>query len=181
MARWCTVEFFLWYAILFIGFCWKLPNAAAELAEMCKHERRCASYLHASYFWPEHPMDLSDIQWREFRKVMPLLTLAAIGHILARAALGRRRIWPCLLLSGAFVAYVHGAHTVFIIAACCGSFGIAKVCGVSRWAPWAAWAYGLFLIVIKLCEVQVSFARFPFYLGPIGHWLDRLPSHVALT
>lgn len=122
-------------------------------------------------------MDLSDIQWREFRKVMPLLTLAAIGHILARAALGRRRIWPCLLLSGAFVAYVHGAHTVFIIAACCGSFGIAKVCGVSRWAPWAAWAYGLFLIVIKLCEVQVSFARFPFYLGPIGHWFDRLPSH----
>ena len=30
-------------------------------------------------------------------------------------------------------------------------------------------------------QVQVSFARFPFYLGPIGHWFDRLPSHVALT
>eukprot|EP00434_Breviolum_minutum_P011365 symbB.v1.2.010030.t1/scaffold650.1/size176305/9 len=129
MARWYTLEFALWYLIILKVYVRKLPDAAAELAEMCQQDRRCASYLHHSYLWPQYPIDLSDIQWREYRKVLPLLSLAAMAHILARAALGRRRIWPCLVLSGAFVFYVHGAHSIFVIAACLGSFGIAKGCG----------------------------------------------------
>eukprot|EP00435_Cladocopium_sp_Y103_P035747 s3831_g9.t1 len=129
MARWYSVEFLLWYLIILKVYCRKLPDAAAELAEMCNQDRRCSSYLHHSYFWPKYPIDLSDIQWREYRKVLPLLSLAAAAHILARAALGRRRTWPCLMLSGGFVLYVHGAHTIFVIAACFGSYALAKVCG----------------------------------------------------
>ncbi|CAL1169443.1 unnamed protein product [Cladocopium goreaui] len=173
MARWYTVEFVLWYLIILKVYCRKLPDAAAELAEMCNQDRRCSSYLHHSYFWPKYPIDLSDIQWREYRKVLPLLSLAAAAHILARAALGRRRIWPCLMLSGAFVLYVHGAHTIFVIAACFGSYALAKVCGVSRWAPFVAWAYGLLMIAIKLSEVRISFG----FLGPFGYWLNGLQSH----
>eukprot|EP00435_Cladocopium_sp_Y103_P050831 s3831_g15.t1 len=45
--------------------------------------------------------------------------------------------------------------------------------GISRWAPWVAWAYGLLMIAIKLSEVRISFG----FLGPFGYWLDGLQSH----
>jgi hypothetical protein len=67
-----------WYLIILKVYCRKLPDAAAELAEMCNQDRRCghmrtpemsgifrscgswwwlicrcSSYLHHSYFWPK--------------------------------------------------------------------------------------------------------------------------------
>ena len=61
--------------------------------------------------------------------MLPLLSLAALAHVALRAALGRRRTWPALLLSTAFVSYVHGAHSIFLVAAVYGGYLLAKSLG----------------------------------------------------
>ncbi|CAE7359341.1 gup1 [Symbiodinium sp. CCMP2456] len=167
MARWLSVEFAVWYLVIAWAFLVKLPFAASELAAICAEDTRCSFFLHKTRLWPQQQIDLSDIQWREFRKSLPLLTLAAGLHVAVRATLGRRRVWPCLMLSCFFVLYVHGGHTLVLATLACGSFGIAKACGASSCAPVAAWAFGLLLLGIKALEVPVP------VLDP---WLRGLPT-----
>jgi hypothetical protein len=91
----------------------------------------------------EHPLkrlmlllfqDLSDSQWRTFRAGLPALTgVMAIFTILAgglKAGLhlsGRPMAWFWLILSLSYIAYLHGACVVFILAIAISNFAITKV------------------------------------------------------
>eukprot|EP00928_Gymnodinium_smaydae_P052132 TRINITY_DN3589_c0_g1_i1.p1 TRINITY_DN3589_c0_g1~~TRINITY_DN3589_c0_g1_i1.p1 ORF type:complete len:550 (-),score=72.11 TRINITY_DN3589_c0_g1_i1:225-1817(-) len=154
-------------------FAWQVPHWVRQLATLCSQNDHCTNYLWPSKLWPDSEVDLGDIQWREFRGALPILAAVALIHCLLRSTFGRRKTWPCIVLSSAFVFYVHGSQALFLLAACCGAHCIAKAAGASRWAPVLTWSYGLALMAVKLQGVNVRFAA---VLGSMGAFLDRLPS-----
>ncbi|CAE8647970.1 unnamed protein product [Polarella glacialis] len=173
MARWLSWEFLLiWYVIIAYFFTQVVPQGCMRLLALCESDVYCLGFMRPSLWRANYEMDNGDIQWREFRCEIHLLSLAAAAYVVLRAAFGRRRTWPCLMLSLAFVGYLHGGHTIFLLVACSGSYAVARAFGASKWAPVAAWAYGLSLIGFKVLNMQLKLA---WVLGPVGKSLDNLP------
>eukprot|EP00933_Yihiella_yeosuensis_P032498 TRINITY_DN26098_c0_g1_i1.p1 TRINITY_DN26098_c0_g1~~TRINITY_DN26098_c0_g1_i1.p1 ORF type:complete len:556 (-),score=64.58 TRINITY_DN26098_c0_g1_i1:22-1689(-) len=170
-------RFMLWEfrlrAVLVVStlFLYLCPQYMAQMSEICTNNRRCWSYLRPSWI-NGREIDAADIQWRELRGSLHLLSLAAAAHVLVRAALGRRRVWPCLMLSAAFVGYLHGGHTLFLLLASSLSFGIGKYFGSSKWNIYVTWIYGITLIACKVLSMNLKLSMF---LGPLGGFLDGLP------
>jgi hypothetical protein len=101
--------------------------------------------------------DLSDHQWRTFRGNLPLLLLVMLITVPLVTAVRRwapaRASAPFHALYGVvFVAYLHGARTLWIAALVLAHFGVCRAAaGVPRVGPAAVWASGL------ACLVAVQF------------------------
>jgi len=174
-GRWKTPEFAVYYVIIAWFFLREVPYAFTSLSALCDQNRNCVRFLRNSDWLLGRTIDLSDIQWRQLREALPLLSLAAAVHVAIRAVLGRRRrVWPCLVLSLAFVGYVHGSQCLFVVGVCGIAFAITHFSNGARWGPFVTWAFALGLMVWK--EYGASRLSFMLLLGPkVGGPLDRLP------
>jgi len=86
---------------------------------------------------------LSDIQWRDFRLNLPLLSLVAVvfialSHVVRRGAPHLHVVYYCVLSAG-FLVYLNGAYALVVVALTLPAFGMAKVLGDAKVAPVLTW------------------------------------------
>ncbi|XP_019231314.1 PREDICTED: glycerol uptake protein 1 isoform X2 [Nicotiana attenuata] len=118
--------------------------------------------------------DVSDAQWRNFRGNLLILTLVfGIFALVATAsrsyglkAKGMSIVW--LLLSMAYLSYLHGACIVYILSIASANYLLVKVCGRTKYV-FLLWIFNLaFLICNRV------YGGYPFFLfGPKWAYLDN--------
>ncbi|XP_009610130.1 membrane-bound O-acyltransferase gup1 isoform X2 [Nicotiana tomentosiformis] len=118
--------------------------------------------------------DVSDAQWRNFRGNLPILTLvfgifalvATVSRSYGLKAKGMSIVW--LLLSMAYLSYLHGACIVYILSIASANYLLVKVCGRTKYA-FLLWIFNLtFLICNRV------YGGYPFsLLGPKWAYLDN--------
>ena len=91
-------------------------------------------------FWQ---VDLSDIQWRDFRLNLPLLSLVAVvfialSHVIRRVAPDLRVVYYCVVSAG-FLVYLNGVYAVVVVALTMPAFVMAKVLGDAKVVPVLTW------------------------------------------
>jgi hypothetical protein len=134
----------------------------------------------------EHPLkrlmlllfqDLSDSQWRTFRAGLPALTgVMAIFTILAgglKAGLhlsGRPMAWFWLILSLSYIAYLHGACVVFILAIAISNFAITKAFGGTRALPILIWTFNIGFLVANRVYEGYRFSSFGEQLAHLDQY-----------
>ncbi|CAM6047301.1 unnamed protein product [Sphagnum compactum] len=122
-------------------------------------------------------MDLSDSQWRTFRAGLPALTgVMAIFTILAgglKAGLhlsGRAMAWFWLIVSLSYIAYLHGACVVFILAIAISNFAITKAFGGTRALPILIWTFNIGFLVANRVYEGYRFSSFGEQLAHLDQY-----------
>lgn len=111
--------------------------------------------------WIPHRLnDVSDAQWRNFRGNLPILTMVfgifTVVACMFRAlyclkAKGMSIVW--LLISMAYLSYLHGACVIFILAIASANFLLVKICGRTKYFSFALWIFNLsFLLCNRIYE-----------------------------
>lgn len=115
-------------------------------------------------------MDLSDVQWREFRASLPLLTCAFAGFWLlsqlARRLGSQAQLIYYLVFSTVFMLLLHGAYAFYVAALLLLNFALASQLAGRRFAMACMWAFH----IATFLAVRI-FEGFP---------LDQLPAPLHL-
>lgn len=111
--------------------------------------------------------DVSDAQWRNFRSNLPILTFVFGLFILMantlRACYGLKAdgmsiVW--LLISLAYLSYLHGAFIFFILAIASTNFFLVKIFGHKKYFPFILWVFNLSFLLCNRVYEGYSFASF---------------------
>ncbi|KAI8574590.1 hypothetical protein RHMOL_Rhmol01G0366100 [Rhododendron molle] len=115
--------------------------------------------------------DVSDAQWRNFRANLPILTavfgiftmvanmMRAFYHLKAK---GISIVW--LLISLAYLLYLHGACIIFVLSFAVVNFLLVKIFGKKKYFPFVLWGFN---ISVLMCNRVFEGYRF----SSIGqHW-----------
>ncbi|KAI8573606.1 hypothetical protein RHMOL_Rhmol01G0290300 [Rhododendron molle] len=115
--------------------------------------------------------DVSDAQWRNFRANLPILTVVfgiftmvanmmrAFYHLKAK---GMSIVW--LLISLAYLLYLHGACIIFVLSIAVVNFLLVKIFGKKKFFPFVLWGFN---ISVLICNRVFEGYRF----SSIGqHW-----------
>ncbi|KAI4357796.1 hypothetical protein L6164_001722 [Bauhinia variegata] len=123
--------------------------------------------LRPGWLISRHPNDLSDAQWRNFRRNLPILTLVfGIFSLLAKTmktifilkAKGMSIVW--LLFSLTYLSYLHGACIIFILSIATVNFLLVKIFARKKYFPIVLWSYNIFFLICnRICE-GYSFSMF---------------------
>ncbi|XP_058189323.1 membrane-bound O-acyltransferase gup1-like isoform X1 [Rhododendron vialii] len=115
--------------------------------------------------------DVSDAQWRNFHANLPILTvifgiftmvanmMRAFYHLKAK---GMSIVW--LLISSAYLSYLHGACIIFVLSIAVVNFLLVKIFGKKKYFPFVLWGFN---ISVLICNRVFEGYRF----SSIGqHW-----------
>ncbi|KAG9138722.1 hypothetical protein Leryth_021032 [Lithospermum erythrorhizon] len=120
--------------------------------------------------------DISDAQWRNFRSNLPILS-AVFGIFTLVANISRRFfnlkakgmsiVW--LLMSLAYLSYLHGACVVFVLAIASTNFLLVKIFGRTKYFSFILWIFNLTFLLCNRVYGGYTFSSFR------RHWafLDR--------
>nr|AZM65207.1 diacylglycerol acyltransferase 8 [Vitellaria paradoxa] len=98
--------------------------------------------------------DVSDAQWRNFRGNLPILTIVfGIFTLLANIvrahyhlrAKGMSVVW--LLISLAYLSYLHGACAIFVLLIASLNFLLVKILGQKKYFPFVLWVFNISILV----------------------------------
>lgn len=123
--------------------------------------------------WIAHRLnDLSDAQWRNFRGNLPILTIvfgifafvAKSTRVLFRLkARGMSNVW--LLISLAYLLYLHGACTVFVLSIASLNFLLVKIFVKTKYFSLMLWTFSIFFLICNRVYEGYSFSMFG------QHWI----------
>ncbi|GMH33432.1 hypothetical protein BSKO_01266 [Bryopsis sp. KO-2023] len=129
--------------------------------------------LRPGWMWGRS-VDLSDIQWREFRGNLPVLTLVmAIFVGMSRLIRGRCPDWTLhfyIVSSLAFVGYLHGSFTIHVILAALLNFFVAKATAGTMLGSLAPWVCNCSILILARVTDGLPFSWMSRHL----HWVDTL-------
>ncbi|KAL6552315.1 hypothetical protein OROHE_007679 [Orobanche hederae] len=111
--------------------------------------------------------DASDAQWRNFRGNLPILTMVfviftMVAHVLKTSfslkAKGMSVVW--IMLSLAYLLYLHGACIMFIITIASANFCLVKILGRTKYFALVLWIFNLSFLVCNRIYEGYEFASF---------------------
>ncbi|CAN1796342.1 Membrane-bound O-acyltransferase gup1 [Linum perenne] len=155
------LAFLLLYAIAFYVF---IIHRSLQLAQ--EHKSKLYG-LRPGWLVPPRLNDLSDAQWRNFRGNLPILTAVfAIFAILANTlkalfslrAKGMSITW--LLISLAYLSYLHGACTVYILLIASVNFVIVMIFARTKYFSSAIWIFNLSVLLSNRLYEGYPFSMF---------------------
>lgn len=132
--------------------------------------------------------DGSDAQWRNFRGNLPILTVvfgifALIAFTLRTCcglnARGMSIVW--LLISLAYLSYLHGACIIFILVIASANFLLVKIFGRTRYFSYVLWIFNLsFLFCNRLYE-GYKFSSFGEHLAFLDKFRGTFRWHICFN
>lgn len=132
--------------------------------------------------------DISDGQWRNFRGNLPILTLV-LGMFMLLVNIMRTTfhfhgrglsvLW--ILLSLAYIIYLHGACTVFILAIAFGNFFLTKKYGKIHIFPIIIWAYNIVVLVCNRLYSGYSFSSFGQNFAFLDNYRGTFRWHICFN
>eukprot|EP00249_Psilotum_nudum_P010949 c22868_g1_i1 orf=188-1798(+) len=132
--------------------------------------------------------DISDNQWRNFRGNLPMLTTAMaiftlinfIGRSLSHlSGKGMIRLW--LLMSLAYILYLHGTCTVFIFVMAGCNYLLVKVLAGSPLLPIILWLYNLVLLISNRVYEGYLFSSFGESVAFLDNYRGVLRWHIGFN
>ncbi|CAI9101405.1 OLC1v1038720C1 [Oldenlandia corymbosa var. corymbosa] len=147
------LEFLILYAIGFYAF---VIHRSLQLS----HDYQSQLYGLSPGWIGNRFNDVSDAQWRNFRGNLQILTIVfglftLIANIFRAAyslrAKGMAHVW--LVISLAYLSYLHGACIIFILAIASANFLLVKVFGRTKYFLYMLWIFNLtFLFCNRIYE-----------------------------
>ncbi|KAI5658296.1 hypothetical protein M9H77_27089 [Catharanthus roseus] len=132
--------------------------------------------------------DVSDAQWRNFRGNLPILT-ATFGiftfiALSLRAWFGLRArgmsvVW--LLISLAYLFYLHGACIIFILVISSANFLVVKIFGRRRYFAYAIWIFNLSFLLCNRVYEGYQFSSFGQYLAFLDKFRGTFRWHICFN
>ncbi|KAL5547094.1 hypothetical protein UlMin_006781 [Ulmus minor] len=128
------------------------------------------------FFAPLSLNDVTDSQWRNFRANLPILSLVfAIFSLLANVsrtffhlkAKGMSVIW--ILISLAYLSYLHGACIIFILSLASVNFLLVKIFARTKYFSFVFWIFNVFFLLCNRIYEGYSFS----ILGQYWAFLDN--------
>lgn len=132
--------------------------------------------------------DMSDSQWRNFRGNLPILTLVlGIFMLLVNTmrttfhfhGRGLSVLW--ILLSLAYIIYLHGACTLFILAIACGNFFLTKKYGKIHIFPIIIWVYNIVVLICNRIYDGYSFSLFGQNFAFLDNYRGTFRWHICFN
>ncbi|GFP80406.1 putative membrane-bound o-acyltransferase c24h6.01c [Phtheirospermum japonicum] len=111
--------------------------------------------------------DASDAQWRNFRGNLPILTTVLVIFTLVANVLrtsfflkakGMSIVW--ILISLAYLLYLHGACIIFVVAIASANFFLVKIFGRTKYFSLVLWIFNLSFLVSNRIYEGYEFASF---------------------
>ncbi|PRW20737.1 membrane-bound O-acyltransferase isoform X1 [Chlorella sorokiniana] len=131
--------------------------------------------------WLGRRVDLSDIQWREFRAGLPalaalFLAAAAASRLLHQwGATATMRSRAHLLLSLAFLGYLHGSCASFVLAFALTSYAVAQMAAGQPYGAAVIWACNIALLLAARLGDGFRFASLSSALAPLDSHSSMAP------
>ncbi|XP_065852797.1 membrane-bound O-acyltransferase gup1 [Euphorbia lathyris] len=164
------LSFLVIYALAFYTF---IIHRSLQLSS--DHEAKLYG-LRSGWFLPPRPNDLSDSQWRNFRGNLPILTVVfGIFAVLANSlraffglkAKGMSFVW--LFISLAYLSYLHGACTIFVLSLAMVNFLLVKIFARTRYFSFVIWGFNIFFLICNRVYEGYSFST----IGQRWAYLDN--------
>ncbi|XP_073023369.1 membrane-bound O-acyltransferase gup1 isoform X1 [Primulina eburnea] len=132
--------------------------------------------------------DVSDAQWRNFRGNLPILILVfgiftLVASIFRRSfcleAKGMSIVW--VLISLAYLSYLHGACIIFVISIASFNFLIVKIFGRTRYFPFVLWSFNLFFLLFNRVYEGYRFSSFGEYWSYLDNFRGTFRWHICFN
>eukprot|EP00761_Pharyngomonas_kirbyi_P008956 gb/GECH01008970.1/.p1 GENE.gb/GECH01008970.1/~~gb/GECH01008970.1/.p1 ORF type:complete len:581 (+),score=50.26 gb/GECH01008970.1/:1-1743(+) len=126
--------------------------------------------------WLGRKMDLSDLQWNEFRLKLPLLFVGACIFIIVSNLVKKfSNSYKTTLIfywisSIGFLLYVHGSHSFWVISIVVINYSIAKKFKDSRLNPTITWIFNLSILYLSYRYRGFPFRLFSSKLAFLDQW-----------
>ncbi|CAN6543350.1 unnamed protein product [Malus baccata var. baccata] len=153
------VGFLILYAAAFYAF---IIHRSLQLSR--DHHAKLFG-LRPGWLIPHRLNDVSDAQWRNFRGNFPVLTgvftmFTLIANLLRTSfhlkARGMSIIW--ILISFTYLAYLHGACIIFILAIASMNFLLVKIFARTKYFPFVFWIFNIFFLLCNRVYEGYSFS-----------------------
>ncbi|KAL3843599.1 hypothetical protein ACJIZ3_001002 [Penstemon smallii] len=132
--------------------------------------------------------DVSDSQWRNVRENLPILSVVfAIFTLIASLfrkscslkAKGMAIVW--LLISIAYLSYLHGACIIFIIAIASANFLLVKIFGRTTYFSFVLWIFNLSFLVCNRIYEGYRFSSFGEHWAYLDHFRGTFRWHICFN
>ncbi|KAI3498708.1 hypothetical protein L1887_34487 [Cichorium endivia] len=132
--------------------------------------------------------DASDAQWRNFRSNLPILTFVfGLFTLIANTtracynlkAHGMSVVW--LLISLAYLSYLHGAFIFFILSIASANFLLVKIFGRKKYFPFVLWVFNLSFLLCNRVYEGYSFTIFGGRLGYLDKFRGTFRWHICFN
>ena len=160
---WAYVEPLLYLIALVYVFLYLVPTIGGRVREKCYLSYHCSSLIQRGVFG--HPIDLSDGQYRDFRKSIPLVAIASVVSLglqsLIKWTLGHFNVakhWRHnvlalyhLVFGLIFLFIQHKYHMFVVLFICLTTHFLASLSTRTQYPLSLMWIYALFVMLFKEC------------------------------
>ncbi|KAJ6694377.1 hypothetical protein OIU85_005097 [Salix viminalis] len=174
--------FLVLYAIAFYAF---IIHRSLQLS--LDHEPELYA-LRPGWLLPPRLNDASDSQWRNFRANLPILTLVfslfallanSLRALFALKAKGMSFVW--LLLSLAYLSYLHGACILFILSIASLNFLLVKMFAQTKYFSPVLWLFNIFFLLCNRVYEGYSFSIFGEQLAYLDNYRGTFRWHICFN
>ncbi|KAM6583943.1 hypothetical protein CsatB_010945 [Cannabis sativa] len=174
--------FLLAYAVAFYAF---IIHRSVQLSR--DHHTKLFG-LRPGWLISQRLNDVSDAQWRNFRANLPILTIVfTIFALLANVsrtlfhfkAKGMSLIW--VVISLAYLLYLHGACIVFIILIASLNYLLVKIFARTKYFSFIFWVFNLFFLICNRVYEGYSFSIFGQHWAFLDNFRGTFRWHICFN
>ncbi|KAL7205566.1 hypothetical protein ACSBR2_018495 [Camellia fascicularis] len=132
--------------------------------------------------------DVSDAQWRNFRGNLPILTivfgiftlvanmLRTFYHLKAK---GMSIVW--LLISLAYLSYLHGACVIFVLSIASVNFLLVKIFGHRKYFPFILWVFNISVLICNRVYEGYRWSSFGQHWAYLDNFRGTFRWHICFN